>query len=346
MQLDITRNLNFDFYPYTPFGLLARIALVGMRKGDTYAVLYPLYIELINRGHQVWVGWADEFERFPHRHVFDVAVFTDHQYTPQVKAKKNIVVGHGLMVSKNYTFTYTGESAKKSITGSQSEFDRYTRGNGYQFVDHIVTVSEYSHKQYLSRGVPEEKLAPLGYLETDWLFRSSYDDTFYYSWTLVAPTWNLEFRGYLDYLSELIRTHKPVVLKRHPNDPYVYKNLSPTYPIGLVDPCISLVSLLQQTRLVVTDVSSAMFLALLKPEIPVWLYNSPLREKAGQWWYDPEGMEHKVRDFGQEFSDILPEVLDTPEKLKKRVELSKCIYADLVDGNVSVRVADLVESCL
>jgi hypothetical protein len=337
-----------------PFEEPQRIGLIAMKEADAYTVLAPLYHELINRGHKVWIGWASEFEKFPHvnkqQYAFDVAVFTDHHYAPMVPARKSIVVGHGLLVSKNYTFTYDGTSHKTSAQGIQSEFDHYTHGQGSDFVDYIVTVSKFAHYEYIKRGVPEHKLLPLGYLETDWMFWHNVkiaNPSFRGGATILAPTWNIEFRGYLEYLPELIHHVSDVWLKRHPNDPFIYKNISPCLDLTLVDQRVSLVSLLRYARLFVTDVSSAMFLALLNPEIPVWLHNTPLREQAQkEWWYDPEGVEHKLRDFGQPFEMSLPKQIDTEECKNRRYELRHLIYGDLVDGRVRYRIADLVEQCL
>ena len=112
------------------------------------------------------------------------------------------------------------------------------------------------------------------------------------------------------------------------------------------DPTANVIPYLKRADLLVSDASSVIF-QFLALDRPIVLITNPERRRSTH--FDPNGIEWRWRDVGEEVHDVenLPsvvgEALDNPAgRAERRVHYRQKLFGDLTDGRAAERIAQKI----
>ncbi len=233
--------------------------------------------------------------------------------------------------------------------------------------DFACMTSEASRDWYIEHGgCPRRDFWITGYVQMDPLFRNDpLPMTFALPadrrTVLYAPTWNAALssapvlgdrlveliRGGRRDLSIVIKPH-PVIAARHPDWMVTWCALAEAdADVHLVeDPATDVMPYLKAADLLITDVSSVIF-EYLAVDRPIILITNPDRYTASA--FDPEGIEWRWRDVGEELYDVegLPAAVDRALNdprlgAERRAYYRRQLFGDLTDGRAAERLVEKV----
>jgi CDP-glycerol glycerophosphotransferase (TagB/SpsB family) len=215
----------------------------------------------------------------------------------------------------------------------------------------------------MQRGFEGKQIWATGYSQMDVLFRAPplgplLEELSTRKVVLYAPTFNaLLSSAYMlgEQLIDLIRGKRSdltVIIKPHPDlcdkSNYIFhtwRTLAQREPhVYLISrPSANIMPYLRVADLLISDASSVMY-AFLALDRPVILVTNP--DSRHDPSYDPDGIEWRWRDFGEEITDVkqLPaavaRALDEPQRhARQRAYYRAQLFGDLTDGRAADRIA-------
>jgi glycosyltransferase involved in cell wall biosynthesis/tetratricopeptide (TPR) repeat protein len=319
---------------------VARIA-VHMNQGFHYSILRPLFDECAADHEALFTGDMRELVEFEP----DVVVVCDTQSAnlrTVLPDAKFVLVRHGL-ISKNNVGTAAAEA------------------------DYTCVSSETICDSLIEAGVSADRLWVTGYIQMDPLFRGdtlpvSFDLPAANKTVLFAPTYNPMLSAAPMLGPDIVkrirgdRTDITVVIKPHPHICVHQREwmgwwrtaAAENDNVFLVDDAgADLVPFLLAADVLVSDASSAAF-QFLALDRPIVLVTNPAHDKDPKH-FDPDGIEWKWRDLGEEIGDAVDlaaavdrALADPDAAADRRADYRKRLFAELTDGLAAKRIVEKI----
>ncbi len=319
-----------------------RIAL-HINQNFHYNIMKPIFDELSKAYHVVMTDnpyWLREFDP-------DIIIVADSQ----ARTLKQV------MPRSKYVFTCHGFSSKNHVFKAASH------------CDYICLSSPYQQKRYEEEGgFRPEQLWNVGYAQMDMLFHKQptplsepIDPS--QKTILYAPTYNKELssapmlgadlvnkiRGPKGQENLIIKPH-PQIYLRSPEWMKWFREAASHHEnvFFIEDPAANVMPYLKNADILVSDASSVIF-EYLAMDRPIILLTNPEREKSTH--YDPNGLEWRWRDVGEELSDVsaltdaVQKALASPdERQEQRGIRAEMLFGNLRNGETGKHIKGEIEA--